>query len=245
MSEEFVENLELEEDDSIDDFVEKLEELKKFLKEKNRDSLLPFLEAYLRITRDVREFSEEGEFDDPEALERLDLEFGRLYLEPMKKYLAKGEKQEPWENYFEYVEQEDSIPLLELALGINAHINADLATAIERTDYRNREDFEKINKILRKNLRPVLVHLAVKHRDPTSFGVLGVPPLALKGLGRVREWRDFTWRNARSPDFSVEEVNKKTEFNAGEMIELVHRKDLAGILKKPRQVIETRVSVTQ
>jgi hypothetical protein len=239
-----LEELELGEEDSIEDFMEKLESLKDLIEDEERTSLLPFLEAYLRITRDVKELSERGGFEDPDALKELDLEFGRLYLEPMKRYLEDGEKQEPWETYFKYVEREDSIPLLELTLGINAHINADLATAMERTGYSNQEDFQKINEILRKNLRPMLVYLAVEHRDVTSFGILGAPPVAFKGLERVKEWRDFTWRNAASPDFSAEKVNGRTEENAEKMVELMHRRDLSGLLKKPRQIVETRVKIS-
>lgn len=241
----FPDNLKLEEEDSMEDFVEKLESLKEFLEQDGRTSLLPFLEAYLRITEDVRDMAEKGDFDDPKSLEELDLEFGRLYLEPMRRYLETGEKQEPWKTYFDYIEREDSIPLLELALGINSHINADLATAVRKTGYRNEEDFEKINSILRKNLGPVLRHLALRHRDLASIGVLGVPPLAFKGLYRIQDWRDLTWRNARSIDFSIKEVNRRTEKNAGKMIELFHRNDLKGLLRKPRQILETQVKIAQ
>jgi hypothetical protein len=245
MSIDSPEDIELEEDATIDDFVDTLEELKSFLEDEGRESLLPFIEAYLRITSDVRDLSEQGGFNDPEALEELDLKFGRLYLEPVRKYLEKDEKQEPWKNYLNYIEREDSIPLMELALGINSHINADLATAVRKTGYRQEKDFEKVNQILRKNLGPMLRHLAFRHRDPASIGVLSAPPLAFKGLGRIERWRDLTWRNAYSVDFSVKEVNRKTERNAERMIELVHRRDLAGILKKPKQYVETKVEIAR
>jgi hypothetical protein len=244
MAQEFIENLEPGNQESIEEFLENLVTLRDFLKREEKTSLLPFLEAYLRITKEVKELSEQGGFENPEALEDLDLEFGRLYLEPMKDYLENGEKQEPWKTYFEYIERDDSIPLLELALGINSHINADLATAVRKRGYRNRSDFRKVNRILRKNLGPMLRYLALKHRDLASIGVLSFPPLAFKGLSRIEDWRDLTWSNAHFIDFSVKEVNRKTEENGREMIEIVHRTDLSGILKKPRQIMETRVNLS-
>lgn len=243
MNQDLEEVLSINESDSIEDIIRKMETLKDYLKNNNRNSLVPFLDAYLRITQDVKKKSDTGEFNNPEALEELDKEFAELYFNPMKKYLIDGEKTEPWENYLRYTEKNNSMPLMELLLGINAHINADLATALHRTGYSEKEDFEKVNDILEDNLSPVLKNLALTRMDFASLGVFGFRPFAWKGLEKITRWRSLTWENAKKSDFSVEEVRRKTEVNAERMFELAHRKDFKGILRKPGQYLSSEVEI--
>lgn len=235
--------LEIDDSDSIEDVLRKMEHLREFLRENNHSSLLPFLEAYIHITRDVKKSSEEGKFNDPEALEELDKKFAELYFRPMRKYLIEGEKTSPWKNYFNYTEKSNSLPLMELLLGINSHINADLATALRETDYSQKEDFFKVNKILEENLAPILKYLAFEHQDVASLGVFGFRPFAWKGLEKITDWRTLTWKNVQEEDFSTSEIRNETEANSRRMFELVHRKDFPGILRKPEQYLSSEVKI--
>ena len=243
MTRKIEEVLRIDDGDSIEDVIRKMEELRGFLKKNDYSSLLPFLEAYIRITRDVKKSADRGEFDDPEALEELDKEFAELYFEPMRKYLVEGEQTSPWENYFKYIERSDSIPLVELLLGINSHINADLATALHRTSYSQKKDFFRVNEILEENLAPVLKYLALQHTDVASLGAFGFRPFAWKGLEKITDWRTLTWENAREEKFSIEEIRRETESNSRRMFELVHRTDLHGILRKPDQYLSSEVKL--
>ena len=243
MDQDLEEILTIDEKDSIDDVMEKMKSLREFLQAKNYRSLLPFLEAYIMITRDVKKSSERGEFNNPEALEQLDKKFAELYFEPMRKYLVEGEKTSPWKNYFNYIEKNNSLPLMELLLGINSHINADLATAIDETGYSEKEDFFKVNEILEENLAPILKYLAFRHVDIASLGILGARPFAWKGLERITDWRSLTWENAHKENFSTQEIRIKTEANSERMFEIVHRKDFPGILRKPEQYLSSEVRI--
>jgi hypothetical protein len=221
------------EDDSIDDVLESMRDLKRLLRDRNQNSMIPFLEAYIRITEGVKKASENGEFSNPEALEQLDLKFADLYFEPMQKYLVDGEKSSPWVNYFDYVERSGSIPLLELLIGINSHINSDLAVAIHETSYDEKEDYEKVNEILEENLFRTLKYLAVHHRGIFSLGAYTVHPVALKGLDKVKNWRRMTWKNAHSENFSSEKLENLTEENAEDLIRVFHGYNPAEIVGKP------------
>lgn len=234
MAEELDEILEIEpEKDTIADLIEKMENLKQVLLERRETSLIPFLEAYLKITRGVKEARENDEFDNPEALENLDLKFAQLYFRPLRKYLLEDEKTSPWRNYFDYIERDYSIPLLELLLGINAHVNSDLATVIHETGYSEEKDYRRVNGILRDKLFETLRYLAFQHRDAFSLGAYAVHPAALKGLEKVETWRELTWDNSHSESFSQERIERLTEENAEKLIELFHDRSITEILEKP------------
>lgn len=220
------------EPETIDHLLEKMEEFEYFLRGNNKESFIPFLRAYKRITRKVS--NRKNVFDNPSELEKLDLKFGCLYFDAMKAYFEKGEKKQPWKTYLNYVERDDSRPLLELALGINAHINADLAVLINEMEYEEKDDFQKVNKILLEALFPVIVDTAYTRRDLESFTFLGAGPLPFFGLKKITKWRKDAW-NTRD---NKEQIIRETEDKASDMISIRHDKSIKGLLDKPFKILE-------
>jgi Family of unknown function (DUF5995) len=116
-----------------------------------------FLGTYLRTTMAIGRAIDEGVFEDPGWVERLDVVFADLYLDPYHAHLAGAPVPLPWRLAFEA--PPDLRPLRHVLLGINAHINFDLPQALLRVipvaDFdnpelidRRRRDHERIDDVL-------------------------------------------------------------------------------------------------
>lgn len=190
-------------------------------------SFVPFLKTYYLITRSVadKRLEKEEFFDDEDCLESLDADFARRYFEPMFHYLKTGEKKEPWKTYFEYCERQDSRPVIELLLGINAHINADLACSLLNQNYSRKSDYEAINEILKEEIPEVMKFLVFHEHD--FSGIIGLVNhrLAVHEFRKtVMKWRDLTWENftkakgLSEPDKAEKMLKSQTEEVGREII---------------------------
>ncbi len=162
--------------------------------------LIPFLKTYYEVTKAVQfhHSSDEKYFEDYTSMEVLDIVFAELYFHPLADFLEKEQAPSPWFNYFEYCKTGRDIPFLQMLLGINVHINGDLANAINKTDYFNKNDFEKINEILLEVLPGILSYLAWKEHDFLGFGGLILKPIYLKAFTDIIvKWRRNAWDNAQ------------------------------------------------
>jgi Family of unknown function (DUF5995) len=89
-----------------------------------------FLATYLRTTRAVKEELERGGFRDTEWVERWDVAFADLYLDALEVAEAGRRPPEPWAVAFGAAGQDRFPPLRHVLLGMNAHINYDLAQSL-------------------------------------------------------------------------------------------------------------------
>jgi Family of unknown function (DUF5995) len=89
-----------------------------------------FLATYLRTTRAVAEELGRGGFRDPEWVERWDVAFADLYLDAVTDAQAGGRPPAPWAVAFSAGERDGLPPLRHVLLGMNAHINYDLAQSL-------------------------------------------------------------------------------------------------------------------
>jgi hypothetical protein len=90
-----------------------------------------FLATYLRTTRAVAEELERGGFRDPAWVERWDVAFADLYLDAVEDAEAGRRPPEPWAVAFAAGAGADGLPpLRHVLLGMNAHINYDLAQSL-------------------------------------------------------------------------------------------------------------------
>ena len=96
--------------------------------EANGDPGRFFLATYMRTTRAVAEELERGGFRDPAWVERWDVAFADLYLDAVTDAQAGRRPPEPWAVAFGA--GDDLPPLRHVLLGMNAHINYDLAQSL-------------------------------------------------------------------------------------------------------------------
>ena len=112
-----------------------------------------FAMLYRRMTRQVQEAITARQFEDAGRMEKLIINFANLYLQEWHGYTGKLTTGKAWLQVFKNAEKNNLVVLQHLILGINTHINLDLAKAAVQTCpgdaiYDLQYDFEKINDII-------------------------------------------------------------------------------------------------
>lgn len=163
-----------------------------------------FLATYLRTTAAVAGAIGAGTFEDPAWVERWDLVFAGLYLEALDAHLSGTSRpSRPWRLAFDAAP--GLPPVLNVLLGVNAHINYDLPQAllavITDDDFRDpsvlarrRRDHERIDAILSGRV-------AAEDVELSSRSVRTLLDRALRPVNRwasrrfLKEARQKVWRN--------------------------------------------------
>jgi Family of unknown function (DUF5995) len=170
-----------------------------------------FLATYLRTTRAVAEELARGGFRDPAWVERWDVAFADLYLDAVTDAQAGRRPPEPWAVAFGARDRADLPPLRHVLLGMNAHINYDLAQSllavISEPEFDDpallagrRADHEHIDQIL-------VARVGAEDSELEALsGPRGRTDRLLQPLNRLatrrflRESRVKVWANARLLD---------------------------------------------
>ncbi len=101
-----------------------------------RDRLGLFAVMYRQTTRTVRNRVAAGHFDDSERMCPFVERFAGRYLAPLAAYQAGQPVPRSWRVAFQASASRDTIILQHLLLGMNAHINLDLAVVAAVVHYR-------------------------------------------------------------------------------------------------------------
>ncbi|MFJ2722041.1 DUF5995 family protein [Streptomyces sp. NPDC087437] len=186
--------------ENIDDVVDRLAGI---VREATRagDRVGYFAALYRQVTVEVRTAIHGGLFEDGARMDRFDTFFGNRYFDAYDAWRRDRSGPRCWRETFGLLDEADTIIVQHLILGVNAHINLDLAVAAARTSpgeaiHALRRDFLLINDILAR------VVLAVQD----SVGALS-PFLSL--LDRVGARTD-----ERILDFSVRQSREEAWHNA-------------------------------
>lgn len=112
-----------------------------------------FAALYRQVTVAVREAIRAGRFDDGQRMSRFDALFGNRYFDALDAWLRRRGGPRCWRVAFEMTRQADAIIVQHLLLGVNAHVNLDLAVAAAQTSpgasiHGLRQDYLRINEIL-------------------------------------------------------------------------------------------------
>ena len=98
-----------------------------------RNRVSAFNDLYLTITRRVDQALVSGAVE-PEFLERLDVEFAKRYFDALRRWNDDDDRTpDVWEVLFKRAGDERMSTLVAAMLGVNAHINHDLALALVAT----------------------------------------------------------------------------------------------------------------
>lgn len=112
-----------------------------------------FAALYYKMTLAVRDAVLRGEFENGSRMEQMDVVFAKRYFEAFDLWQAGGTPTNSWQIAFESVKNDQLAVMQHLLLGMNAHINLDLAIAAASVRQRDaifgmRYDFMKINQII-------------------------------------------------------------------------------------------------
>lgn len=172
-----------------------------------QDGVAWFNKLYLRVTERLKERSEEGGFQTPGFLERLDVVFADLYFRAYDAVEADAETApKAWAPLFEARRKPAIAPIQFALAGMNAHINYDLPVGLVdacaqlglklETGTPHHADFEHVNELL------VGVEQEVKQWFATGF--VGALDHAFSGVDDVvAMWsvaraREQSWTTAEA-----------------------------------------------
>lgn len=152
-------------DATIDDVLAQLDNvIARCVESKSRLGYFAIL--YRNVTRRVQQELPTGRFTNPAQLERLDLIFAQRYLDALEQYWRGETPTRSWAIAFESAQQRAPLILQHLLLGINAHINLDLAIAAAQTAPGAelptlQHDFDEINNLLIEMIQDVQARIQI------------------------------------------------------------------------------------
>jgi hypothetical protein len=117
---------------NVDEARQRLQELLSALEARN-DRRAVFLSIYTEMTAAVAREVQQGNFADPSWVGEYLVAFANLYRKAVHDYELGdlASLGDPWQLAFQAAESNDSLVLQDAMLGVNAHINYDLAFAID------------------------------------------------------------------------------------------------------------------
>lgn len=208
-----------------------------------------FAALYRQVTVEVRSAIHGGLFDDGARMDRFDTLFGNRYFDAYDAWRRDRSGPRCWREAFGLLDDANTIIVQHLLLGVNAHINLDLAVAAARACpgeavHALRRDFLLINDILAE------VVLAVQG----SIGALSPLMSLLDQVGArtderildfsVRQSREEAWYNAVLLAGQNEEEREATierlDIRAAVLARLVARP--GGVVRPALQLIRSTES---
>jgi hypothetical protein len=142
--------------ETVEGTLERLETLEARLRERG-DRRAVFLTVYVRMTRAIRANVERGRFADPAWMRRYTVAFADYYREAFLAFERGrlGRVPAPWRIAFDTAVRGEALVVQDAFLGINAHINYDLAltlldVGIDPDRAAKREDHRAVNGVLRR-----------------------------------------------------------------------------------------------
>jgi hypothetical protein len=154
----------------------------------------PFALLYLRTTEGMRDANNEGEFSDPQFWDAEVIPtFAEYYLDAYAAW-ARGHRVDPaWRIAFQ-ARPERLLCTQLIYLGINAHVNNDLAFMIEEMGDRYRyPDHKHVDDVLAFRTRPVVYPEIQRDLCPDLFSET-IPATADRDL---TAWRELAWVNGQ------------------------------------------------
>jgi hypothetical protein len=112
-----------------------------------------FAALYRQVTLEVKRGIDRGFFDNGPRMDRFDTTFANRYFAALEAFQSGGMPTRSWRVAFTAMDQPQEIILQDLLVGINAHINLDLAIAAAQICPGDsiqglHGDFDKVNQIL-------------------------------------------------------------------------------------------------
>ena len=150
---------------------------------------------YERTTEGIRGALRSGAFSDPPLWNQVTTAFGRYYLDAAAEWRRGRRSRVPraWRIAFTAARDAQVVTLGDVFLGINAHVNRDLAYVYARFKVRDHADHLVVNTVLSQVQATALPELIARY-DPTLVSQRSLDPeLSLD----ITAWRELAWRNAK------------------------------------------------
>ncbi len=183
---------------TIDDVIKQMEEVDRELVGTNLENLIAFNHTYLIITKHVVSLLHKKYFQKDLLMQQIDITFAKYYFTALYGFVT-GKKIVPaWDMCFRFCQKDSSYQWVYMALGVNAHVNNDLAFTLSELRSSNEHDYLLVNKIIDRSLLEVVTSL-----QEQSFSIrnlqqrcLWMYSFILKII--IRNWRKNAWKNFRA-----------------------------------------------
>lgn len=181
--------------------------------------LRDFLRVYSLVTEKVVDsrFGKEKFFSNVDQLNKLDVIFCDYYFNAVEDYIFKGATRSPWVNTFR-ISSENNTPFVNVLLGINSHINGDLAVCLYKLNFRNKDDYDKVNAILNAVIPNILSYLAFERMDFLgTFGLFARKFIEKEFNRLIVKWRNDAFENylklkkSKNPEKDIKLIRESTE----------------------------------
>ena len=153
-----------------------------------------FADLYLDTTLSIRDAVRNNEFSNRPFWNRITETFGTYYLDSYKAW-TKGENTrvpQAWRIAFDAAAAGTTSTMGDIYLGINAHVNRDLAFVYYQTGADNYEDHYHVNEVLGRAVNVAYPDIAA-HLDDKVYGQMGGVPKEFD----IIAWRELAWHNAQ------------------------------------------------
>lgn len=201
--------------------------------------LVPFLRTYWLVTKRVvdNSIANQSYYEDYSQVQKLDIHFASLYFNAVSQFLQTGAAPQPWREYFKYCQKSEGNNFLRMLLGINSHINGDLAHSLYEVDYKSESDFNKVNEVLLQVIPVVMTELAFHEHDLLGAGAVVFKQFTEMEFNKIIvTWRAQAWKNylqmksAGNTD-NLKKIHPATESVAIQLIQLFDWKQIIHINK--------------
>lgn len=168
----------------------------------------PYVLAYLRVTQTYRWSAEQpGYYADPQWMNHAVAVFAKYYFAAYDTWASDNSATtvpEAWRIALSAGKHREVTGSGDLIIGLNAHINRDLAFAmaaaglVERDGKSAKPNYDKVNRVLNSVSTPLAAELAARF-DPSMQG--SDVPFALDAVATnnmIFAWREQAWRNAEA-----------------------------------------------
>lgn len=163
-----------------------------------------FLSLYMAVTEAIGEQVRQGGFRDPVWVERYGVAFANLYAKAVDSYAGQAWTPKSWRRAFEHADKRSALVLQDLLLGVNAHINHDLALSlIEAGIDEQREDRYADHNAVNQVLAGVTDSAQRQIAEAYAPGLANYDLLAgdldeMLGVFSIAKARDHAWAVALS-----------------------------------------------
>lgn len=180
---------------NMSQIVKTLEKLDDEVSGTNFANLRAFNHTYLIITRNVMRKLGTGFFSNDVTMQKLDINFAQYYFDALHNYVRVAKVPPLWQKLFNGVTQNKHFQFIYMAMGVDAHVNNDLALSLFaiKPNAAFKNDFDKINMIIMDSLREVVISLqedvGLLEYGKNNFLIIYAPVLSII----IRRWRENAW----------------------------------------------------
>ena len=186
----------------MDGVVERLRKLRDGL---GCDHRAVFATTYLELSKELRRALDEPSFfDHPDYLQTQAAAFVNAYFDAFDAWNEGRPVAPAWRIAFEQAEHGQITGAQEMLLGINAHVQNDMAFVIAALGVRapdgtsRKPDHDAVNEVLNRAYAAVTSEVGARYDSTMSLTNPGglVTADYIAGLELARVWREVVWRNA-------------------------------------------------